>query len=348
MIKVGIIGCGKITERASLPNLASYKDKCEVTCLCDVIESRAEEMKDKFKLDNVDIVTNWKKLVKKGDIDVVFVNTPNYLHEKMAVGAAKNKKHILVEKPITISLKAADKMIGAAEKAGVFLMVEQTQRFDPVHQSAKKALDSGVLGKIHNIRGRIGHAGPEYWSEGKGDWYYDKKKSGGGCMVDIGVHIADLIRWFKVSPVVEVFARIQTLEKDIPVDDNATILLKFEDGTEGEFECSWTTRPYEVLTYVYGEKGKMTTNIGSKQPVVITQAKTGQGEDANCVLAEEHPEIGPGGAWENAIHYFIDCIREKQKPFVSGQEGMETLRIILAAYKSNKKGKWVKVGKQEV
>ncbi|MBU4346184.1 MAG: Gfo/Idh/MocA family oxidoreductase [Candidatus Omnitrophica bacterium] len=343
MIKVGIIGCGKITLRASLPNLVNYKDKCEVVCLCDIIEGRVKEMAEKFALEKVDLTRDWRQVVKRKDIDCVFVNTPNYLHEEMAVGVARHKKHILVEKPITISLKAAENMIRAAQRAGVFLMVEQTQRFDPVHQAAKKVLDSGILGRIHNIRGRIGHAGPEYWSEGQADWYYDKKKSGGGCMVDIGVHIADLVCWFKVSKVAEVFARMQTLEKKIPVDDNATVLLRFEDGTKGEFECSWTTRPYEVLTYVYGEKGKLTTSIGSKQPVAVTLAKTASGEDPNCMLKEELPEIGPGGGWENAVHYFIDCIQRKEKPFVSGEEGRETIKVILAAYESNKCGKWVKI-----
>jgi len=343
MVKVGIIGCGKITERASLPNLVNYKDKSKIVCLCDILKDRAEDLVKKFSLQEVDIVTDWKELVKREDIDVVFVNTPNYLHEEMTVGALNNKKHVLVEKPITISVKAAQNMIEAAEKSKKFLMVEQTQRFDPVHQAAKKVLDSGVLGKIHNIRGRIGHAGPEYWSEGKSHWFYDKEKSGGGAMVDIGVHIADLVRWFKTKKVVEVFARIQTMEKDIPVDDNATVLLKFEDGTKGEFECSWTTRPYEVLTYVYGEKGKMVTSIGSKTPVAVTLAKTGKGEDSNCTLKEDFPEIGPGGGWENAVHYFIDCVIKGEKPFVSGEEGRETIKVILAAYESNKIGQWVKI-----
>jgi len=343
VIRVGIIGCGKITERASLPNLVNYQDKCRVVCLCDIKKERAHRLAKKFALENVDILKDWRKLVKRDDLDVVFVNTPNYLHEQMSVGAAKNGKHILVEKPIAISLKAADNMINAAKDAGVFLMVEQTQRFDPVHQAAKKVLDSGVLGKIHNIRGRIGHAGPEYWSEGKSGWYYEKKKSGGGCMVDIGVHIADLVRWFKVKKVVGVFARIQTCEKKIPVDDNATVLLKFADGSKGEFECSWTTRPYEVLTYVYGEQGKLTTSIGSQQPVKLTLATTGKGKDPNNVLKEEFPRTGPGGGWENAVHYFIDCVRKKQKPFVSGEEGKETLKVIMAAYQSNRTGRWAKV-----
>lgn len=343
MVRIGIIGCGKITERASIPNLVNYNDKCKLICLCDIVKTKAERLVEKFALQDLDITTDWQELVKRTDIDTVFVNTPNYLHEKMTVGAVSNKKHVLVEKPIAISVKAADNMIKAAQENQIFLMVEQTQRFDPVHQTAKKILDSGILGKIHNIRGRIGHAGPEYWSEGKGQWFYDKKKSGGGCMVDIGVHIADLIRWFKAKPVVKVFARIQTLEKEVSVDDNATVLLEFADGTKGEFECSWTTRPYEVLTYVYGEKGKLTTSVGSKQPVVLTLAKTTKGDDPNCTLKEEYPEIGPGGGWENAVHYFIDCVTEGKKPFVCGEEGRETIKVILAAYESDKQGKWVKI-----
>ncbi|MBU3958741.1 MAG: Gfo/Idh/MocA family oxidoreductase, partial [Candidatus Omnitrophica bacterium] len=111
MIKVGIIGCGKITLRASLPNLVNYKDKCEVVCLCDIIEGRVKEMAEKFALEKVDLTRDWRQVVKRKDIDCVFVNTPNYLHEEMVVGAARHKKHILVEKPITISLKAAENMI---------------------------------------------------------------------------------------------------------------------------------------------------------------------------------------------------------------------------------------------
>lgn len=342
-VRVGVIGCGKIAERASLPNLVNYKDKVEVKALCDIEEARAQALKDKFELSGVDIVKDWKKLVTRKDIDAIFVDTPNYLHEEMAVGACANKKHVLVEKPITITAEAADNMIKAARKNGVHLMVEQTQRFDPVHQAAKKVIDSGILGKIHNVRGRIGHAGPEYWSEGKAHWFYDKKKSGGGAMIDIGVHITDLIRWFAGKRVTEVFAAISTIEKKVKIDDNGTVLLKFEDGSKGEIECSWTTRPYEVITSVYGQKGKMLTSIGTEKPVKVIIAKTNKDDDPNCVLEEMYPEIGPGSGWENAVHYFIDCVINNEKPFVSGEEGRETMKVISAAYESERIGKWVKV-----
>lgn len=343
MVRVAVIGCGKIAERASLPNLVNYKEKAEVKVLCDIVESRAKALKDKYELCGVDIVKDWKKVAARKDVDAIFVDTPNYLHEEMTVAACKNKKHVLVEKPITITVKAADNMIKAAKQNGTFLMVEQTQRFDPVHQAAKKVIGSGILGKIHNLRGRIGHAGPEYWSQGKGHWFYDKSKSGGGAAIDIGVHILDLIRWFAGKRIVEVFADIRTIEKKVKVDDNGTVLLKFEDGSNGEVEFSWTTRPYEVMTFVYGEKGKMTTAIGAENPLKVTIAKTKKAEDPNCTEEDIYPEIGSGSGWENAIHYFIDCVMSKKKPFVSGEEGRETIRVINAAYESNRVGKWVRV-----
>ena len=343
VVRVGVIGCGKIAERASLPNLVNYKDKVIVKALCDIVPAKAQELKNKFELTGVDILTDWKKLVTRKDIDAVFVDTPNYLHEEMSVGACNNKKHVLVEKPIAIFAKSADNMAKAAKKNGVYLMVEQTQRFDPVHQAAKKVIDSGRLGKIHNIRGRIGHAGPEYWSEGKAHWFYDKKKSGGGAMIDIGVHITDLVRWFAGKKITEVFGTIRNLEKPVKVDDNATVLFKFEDGSKGEIECSWTTRPYEVMTFTYGSKGKMITAVGTEKPVKVVIAKTGKGDDPNCILEDVYPAIDCGTGWENAVHYFIDCVINKKKPFVSGEEGRETMKVINAAYESDKSGKWVKI-----
>jgi len=342
-VRVAIIGCGKISERASLPNLVNYKSKAKVKVLCDIDVTKAKALKNKFKLKNINIEKNWKKVVSRKDIDVVFVNTPNYLHEVMAVAALKHKKHVLVEKPISIFAKAALNMAKTAAKNGVYLMVEQTQRFDPVHQAAKKVIDSGMLGRVHNIRGRIGHAGPEYWSEGKAHWFYDKSKSGGGAMIDIGVHITDLIRWFAGKKITEVFATIRTIEKNVKVDDNATVLFKFADGAKGEIECSWTTRPYEVTTTVYGTKGKMMTSIGTEKPVKVVMAKTRKGDDPNQTSNEIYPKIGAGSGWKNAVHYFIDCVKDRKKPFVSGEEGRETMRIINAAYESNAKGRWVKV-----
>jgi len=342
-VRVGIVGCGKITERASLPNLVNYKGKVEVKCLCDVIKTRAEEKAKQFNLGGADISTDYKEMVKRKDIDAVFVNTPNYLHEPVAVAAFKAKKHVLVEKPITISVEAAKNMVAAAKKAKVLFMVEQTQRFDPIHKAARKFIETGKLGKINMVKGRIGHAGPEYWVGGKEGWFSDKKLSGGGAMIDVGIHMLDLLRYLSGKQVAEVCANISTLEKPFPVDDNGSVLMRFLDGTFGHFEASWTTRPYEVMTWIYGENGKIHTSVGAEKPVIATMATVGKDKDPNCVLEYIYPEIGTGGGWENAVHYFIDCVANNEQPFISGEEGAKSMAVILAAYESAKKGCWVKV-----
>jgi UDP-N-acetylglucosamine 3-dehydrogenase len=311
--------------------------------LCDIVKDKAEWMAGNFDCKGVDIETDWTKAVKRKDIDAVFIDTPNYLHEEMVIGAAKKKKHILVEKPITISNKAARKMVKAAEKTDVILMVEQTQRFDPVHRAAKTFLETGKLGKINMVKGMIGHAGPEYWTGGKEGWFSDKALSGGGAMIDIGIHILDLLRWLSGKEVAEVCANIWTLEKPFPVDDNGSVLMRFSDGTFGQFAASWTTRPYEAMTWIYGETGTIHTSIGMDKPAIIRMATTGEGQDPNCVLEDVYPEIGPGSGWENAVHYFIDCVERGEKPFITGEEGAKSMSVILAAYESAKKGKWVTV-----
>ncbi|MBN1354247.1 MAG: Gfo/Idh/MocA family oxidoreductase [Candidatus Omnitrophica bacterium] len=342
-VRIGIIGCGKITERASLPNLVNYKGKAEVKALCDIDDGRAKLMASQFRLNGVDISKDWKSVVKRKDIDAIFVNTPNYLHEEVACGGAAAKKHILVEKPITISNSAAANMIKAAKKNSVLLMVEQTQRFDPVHQAAKKFIDTEKLGKINMVKGRIGHAGPEYWAGGNEGWFSDKKLSGGGALIDVGIHILDLLRWLSGKEVAEVCANIKTVEKPFPVEDNGSILMRFTDGALGHFEASWTTRPYEVMTWLYGENGKIHTSIGSEKPVIASMATVGKGKDPNSLLEDVYPEIGPGSGWGSAVHYFIDCVVKREKPFIDGEEGAKSMSVILAAYESSEKGCWVKV-----
>jgi len=342
-VKVGIIGCGKITERASVPNLLNYKKKCKIVCLCDSVKEQAQGIAEKFDLNDVDIVSDYRKLLKRKDIDAVFVNIPNSLHEAVAVDAAKAGKHILVEKPMAVSANAARKMVTASKKAKKILMIEQTQRFDPLHQAAKKFLDTGALGKLHMIKGKLGHASPKYWMGGNPKWFNNRKYSGGGAIIDVGIHILDLLRWLSGKEVAEVCANVGTIEKRFNVDDNGSVLLRFKDGAFGQFDASWTCRPYEVSTWFYGEKGCLRTFMGAEKVIVAHLATAGKSQDPNCLRKNVYPKVKAGSGWGNAVHHFIDCILQGKKPFTSGEEGVKSLSVVLAAYESAKKGRWVKV-----
>lgn len=340
MVRIGIIGCGEITKQGSLPSLAGYKH-AKIAAMCDRDEAKAAKLARQFNLDGVDIVSDWQELINRDDVDAVFINTPNYLHSRMTIASANAGKHVLVEKPMAISNKEARGMVRAARKNKTTLMVEQTHRFEPLHRAAKDVIDSGMLGDIWLVRGRIGNAGPEYWSESR--WFFDKKKSGGGTMMDVGVHMLDLLRWFSGKKVREVKATITTLKKKISVDDSGMVLMTFEDGTLGICEASWISHPYEISTVVYGTKGRMVTLMGYPDPIVVYQAKVGKGQDPNAILKEVRPEIASGNGWGHSIRHFLDCIRNKKRPLVPGEEGQETMKVMFAAYESSRTGKKVRV-----
>ncbi len=338
-IKIGIIGAGKIAERLHLP---SYKEtkKAEVIAICDVIRNKAERLAKMFNIPN--IYTDYKQMIKEGGIDAVSICTPNYLHCEMTVFAANNKKHVLVEKPMALSIKEMKKMINVCKKNNVILMVEQTQRFDPAHEVFRDLVQSGVLGKIIAVRGKLGHSGPEFWSD-ESPWFFDKKKSGGGATMDVGIHILDLIRFITGKDIDSVSSIMSNLvKKKLKLEDNVASVIKFKDGTMGIFETSWTTSPYEVTVQVYGEKGKAIVSQANYDPQRIRAWKVDPKNPYNTV-EEIKVKIPKKSRHINPCVYFVNCILKNQKPFIDGVEGMKSMAVILAAIKSAKTGKFEKV-----
>ena len=340
-VRFAVIGCGKVTQRLTLPRLAACSS-AEVTALVDLRRPVAERVADAFAIDRRRIWTDWKHMLTEAPVDAVAVCLPNYLHAEVTLAALEAKKHVMVEKPIAVTLQEADAMIHAAQRHQRYLMVEQSQRFEPVHEVAHEILQSELLGPITQLHGRIGHAGPESWSTDS-DWFTNKPQSGGGALMDVGVHIVDTLRWLSGKQVKRLCCHAKTLQKRLPVEDNAGALLEFTDGTMGSFGVSWTTRPYEVTTAFYTERGKLRTAVGASHPITVQFGKLVG--DPNQPLSREdwHPSVGPTSRVGSAYAYFIDCILNDREPFVSGEEGRATLEVILAAYESIRTGGWVEL-----
>lgn len=339
-VRIAIVGCGRITQRLALPQLRGFK-KAKVASLIDMDASAARSLVKRFRLADCRVETRWKQAVRRPDIDAVAVNVPNALHAEVAVAALSAGKHVLVEKPIATSLREADAIIASARKARRCLMVEQTQRFDPMHETARAVLESGKLGKITRLHGLLGHAGPEYWSGKKASWFADKRVSGGGALIDVGIHLVDLLRWLSGKSVRRVCCSLATLEKRIAVEDNAGLLLEFTDGTLGSCEVSWTTRPYEISTQFYGKRATLRTRFGDKHPVAIDWCKPRP--DPNKPAGPEYPAVSSASRVGGPYPYFIDCILKGRKPFCSGEEGRATLAVVLAAYESARTKRWVEI-----
>jgi UDP-N-acetylglucosamine 3-dehydrogenase len=352
-VKIGIIGCGAITRRAFLPGFARpgsdeakkanpYYDhggceNAEVMALADVDIAIAKDLAEEFHVPQV--YEDWHDLLADRHVDAVCINTPNFLHAEMTIAAAEAKKHIMVEKPMAGTVEEADMMVNAAKKNGVFLMVDQTQRFWPMHEVAVDIVRSGLIGRIISVRGKMAHGGPQFWSP-TSTWFRQKQEGIHGAMFDIGIHKLDLVRCILGVPITEVAAFTRTFSEEIDVEDNAVVIFQTENGVLGVLEASWTCNPRENTTYVYGEFGNLKLGHSKEEPIYVELAvpDASQNRDAppGNISAGKYVPVVPtqskfGGPWQ----HFVDSILCNKQPVCSGEEGRASLEVILAAFRSS-------------
>ena len=178
MIRVGIIGCGKIAQVRHLPEYAANPN-AEIMAYYDKNRARAEEMAAKY---GGSVCDTYFDLLNRDDIDAVSVCVENRSHAEISTAALYAGKHVLCEKPMAVTLAECESMVAAAERNGKYLMIGHNMRFDPVHRRAKQLLDRGVIGDVITFRAVLGNAGPEGWSVDEGTWFFDKNKAALGAL----------------------------------------------------------------------------------------------------------------------------------------------------------------------
>ncbi|OPG95094.1 dehydrogenase [Chryseobacterium mucoviscidosis] len=336
-IKVAVFGCGAIAERRHIPEYAA-NENVELVAFADPIVERAEKMAETY---GGKAYSSYEELLASEEVDAVSVCTPNYLHASMAIAAANAGKHVLVEKPMAVTTEEGEQMIEAAKKNGVYLMVGHNQRLMPPHVKAKEILDSGKLGKVLNFRTSFGHPGPEGWSvDGAESWFFRKEEAIMGAMGDLGVHKSDFIRYLLDDEVSEVAGFISTLHKEnTKVDDNATCLLRMKSGAIGTLVASWTQyRAGDNSTVLWCENGVM--KIGTVEgDEVIVELTNGTVKTYKVGAMATNEKQVPSGV----IDAFVESIVTQTPPSISGEEGLRSLQVILAAFESEKTGQIVKL-----
>ena len=259
MIKVGLIGCGKIGQVRHLPEYAANQD-CVITALYDINLERAKELAVKYGAVAYESV----EALLASDVDAVSVCSSNTSHAEITIAALKAGKHVLCEKPMATTLEDSEAMVSAAKAAGKRLMIGQNQRLAGAHKKAKELIDGGAIGKVLTFKPAFCHGGPETWSvdPGLGTWFFDKKRAAMGAMADLGVHKTDLIQYLTGQTIVEVSAMLSVLDKKfadgspITVDDNAFVIYKMDGGAMGTMTVSWTDYGKEDnSTVIWGTEG---------------------------------------------------------------------------------------------
>ena len=336
-LKVAVIGCGSISIHRHAPEYAARED-VELVAFVDPVAERAQKLADKY---GGKVYTDHKTMLEAERPDAVSVCTPNAFHAPISIDAANSGAHVLCEKPMAVTNEEAQAMIEAARKNGVQLMIGHNQRFMPPHVKAKEILKTGKLGKVLTFRTSFGHPGPESWSvEGKGGWFFQKPKAYVGAMGDLGVHKADLIRWMLDDEVEDIAAFVGTLHKeDTDVDDNAVCVLRMKSGVIGTLVASWTYyRGEDNSTVLWCENGVM--KIGT-DPVdqVIVELRDGTTQRYNVgEIATNEKQTTSG-----IIDEFVNCLVTNTPPRISGEEGLKSLNVILAAFESQATGRTVKL-----
>lgn len=342
-IKVGVIGCGSIARRRHLVEYAK-NENVEIVAVCDIVESRAVEMAEKYE---AKAFTHYEEVVKLADVDVISVCLPNDLHAPVSIAALNEGKHVLCEKPMATSRKEAEEMIEAAKRNNKTLMIAHNQRFVSSHQKAKQIIESGDIGKIYSFRTTFGHPGPEGWSiDGRNSWFFDKEQAFIGALGDLGVHKSDLIRYL-LGDVAEVSAFVETSAKqDTEVDDNAVAILKMESGVIGTLVASWSyVSGGDNSTIIYAENAVLRLEDDPDHSLIV-QYKNGEVVKYQLDKIQTNEEGGQTNT--HVIDHFIDAIIKNKAPLITGEEGKKSLDVILAALESNETEKVVKVNKVPV
>ena len=307
----------------------------ELAAVVEKFPEKAAMLQQKFNIQSR--YETVEQLLKAGKVDALVIGTPNFLHAPQAVAALNAGVHVMVEKPMAINSRDAEKMIEASARSGSKLMVAHCWRFDEEVLWLRK--QSKKLGRIIRTKGYGIHS---HW--GPSGWFIQKQLAGGGALADMGIHAIDTARFLLGDPKpVSVYAKLGTYYKNFDVDDTGTILIEWENGATSYIESGWW-QPHmdgpEAATQLYGLKG-----FGQLFPtqLEIPNIKEQKVELVDPGFPFPRPEHCPQSMYDAQMAYFINSIRNNKTPNPGAIEGLTNMKIVDAAYKSSNTGKVVKI-----
>ena len=349
---VGIVGCGGISRWAHYPFYKNDK-RVKVVAVCDIIKERAEGfVRDCYP--EAAVYTDYRDLVAREDIDCVDICTPNYLHSEIAVAAFKAGKHVFCEKPDAIDARKAAAMRDAAAKAGKVLMVMRNNRFTDAAKYLKRFVEDGRAGEIY--AGRCG------WQRrrgipGKGGWFTTKAQSGGGPLIDLGVHMIDLAVWLMGNPrpvavsgqTFRKFAGADDVSDSVhssfgdsvkggtfDVEDLAMGFIRFDNGAVLQIEFSWASNIARERRFVELMGTKAGFEIEDAKMRIFTEER---GELLDVVPPGEQKDDGH----QRNLKNFVDVLLDGAEPCYRPQQGVDMIAILEGFYKSAKLGREVRL-----
>jgi myo-inositol 2-dehydrogenase / D-chiro-inositol 1-dehydrogenase len=332
-VKVGIIG-SRFEGEIHAESFRIMPEEAEVIAVASPTAGNAEKLAKRYNIPNV--YTDYREMLKNPDIEMVTITAPNKLHCQMTVDIAKAGKHVVCEKPLCMTLEEADLMVETCKKQGVLFMYAEELYFTPKYVKAKEMADQGAFGNVYLAKQSEKHYGPH------AAWFWDVKQSGGGVFMDMGCHGIAFVWWLLNRPKLKsVTAQMGTYVHSAITkgEDNSFCILEFEGNKVALVEDSWArTGGMDDRIEIFGDKGCTYGNLhmGNALP---TFSENGYGyavEKAPTTKGWSYPvfeELYNYGFPQEMTH-FARCVRGKEQPIVTGEDGRFVQEVLLAGYQS--------------
>lgn len=341
-IKWGVIGCGGIADRRTLPGMM-LSENAELIAVMDANKAAAENCKEKYNAKYA--FDNIEELLAIDEIQAVYIASPVFCHKEQAFVAADSGKDILIEKPVGLTSEEAQEISDYCDKKGVKLGVGFMMRFHAYHQKMKEIVQSGKIGEIVSARAQF----TCWYPEMENCWRQDMKLSGGGAMMDMGVHCVDLIRYITGMDVKEAAGLVGNQVFNYSVEDAGGVIMRLENGAVAYVDANFNIPDAAAKCKIefYGTKGSIFAQGTISQveggEIEVLCADSSLGYDAN----QNRDDVAPmeinvefGNMYTKEITEFGRAVAGERDVPITVADAIASQKVIEAAYKSNSSKKY--------
>ncbi len=321
-LKWGVLGAGSVAQRRAIPAINQAKD-AELHALLSRDAARAKRLSTEHGAQTY--YTTVEALLSDETLDAIYISTPVYLHCEQVIEAAERGFHVLCDKPMAMNAEECQRMIDACEANGAHLQICFLFRFHSCFQKIKSWVAEGSLGQI--VQGRVPFLKP--FPIPPGTWRGNPNQGGGGCLMDLGAHGVDLLRYI-VGEVSQVSAFCNNALHRYDVEETGMIMMRFENGAQGFIDTSFSAAGCDLVIEIYGTDGWVW--VYNDDGWKIKRSSNGESQ----IINSQYEDL-----YQSQFEHFARCVAQGEQPIVTGLDGLRTNRILAAAYKSDRTGRAV-------
>ncbi|MCS6845187.1 MAG: Gfo/Idh/MocA family oxidoreductase [Caldilineales bacterium] len=335
MINFGLIGCGRVAPRhaQSIKQLRETR----LVATADIRFDRAQRFAEEY---GADAYQDYRDLLARPDVDAVSICVPSGLHAQVALDALRAGKHVLVEKPIALTLEDADRMIAEARQRSLWLGVVLQNRYNSPVQQLRRAVDEGLLGRLYLGNACVRWYRPQSYYD---DGWHGTRAMDGGALMNQSIHHIDALQWL-MGPVHSVQAYTATLAHRMETEDVGVAVLRFKSGALGTVEGSTLTWPQnlEGSVSIFGEHGSVQVGGTALNRITLWKVR-GQLEQEAEILTSQRvdPPSVYGYSHREVIRDFARAVLDNRPPSTPGEEARKSLALVLAIYEAAETGREV-------